>query len=61
MRNTTPPRGWVVRLGAYLRIFGNPYKVGSWWSYSPESAIEDHEKRAMEREMEFGSAEEPKP
>lgn len=47
-----PPRGWVVRLGSYLRIFGKPAPGTMGWKTAPEY-IDGLIRTAKEREEEF--------
>ena len=49
------PRGWVVRLGSYLRIFGKP-AVGTmgWRTDAPTGQLARLIDKAKEREAEHG-------
>ena len=52
MTEQSEPRGWVVRLGKYLRIFGRPAPGTLGWWTAPEY-LDSLIAKAKDREEEF--------
>lgn len=49
-----PPRGWVVRLGSYLRIFGTPDATEATTAWDGRDELDGMIDLAKEREDEHG-------